>query len=210
MSYLETPFHSTLLQQAVDAFTRLPGIGKRTALRMALYLLKQPNEDVERFGKAFIRLRNEVKYCAECYMLSDTELCPICTDRRRDHTIICVVESVRDVMSIEQTGQFKGRYHVLGGIISPMDGIGPNDLTIGALLERVSRGEVGEVLLALSTTMEGETTSYYLSKQIHTLSLPVSITTIARGVGFGDELECTDELTLGRAIQNRQLFNYHT
>jgi len=206
MSYLDTPFHAKLLQQAVDAFTRLPGVGKRTALRMALYLLKQPREDVESFGNAFIRLRNEVKYCTICSMLSDTEICPLCADQKRDKTIICVVESVRDVMSIEQTGQFSGRYHVLGGIISPMDGIGPNDLTIDALLERIRQGETQEVLLALSTTMEGETTSFYLSKQIHALSIPIRITTIARGVGFGDELECTDELTLGRAIRNRQPF----
>ena len=207
MSYLDTPFHSTLLQHAVDAFTRLPGVGKRTALRMALYLLKQPKEDVERFGTAFIRLRNEVKYCAVCGMLSDADICPICADRRRDNTIICVVESVRDVMSIEQTGQFRGRYHVLGGIISPIDGVGPNDLTIELLLERVRQGETQEVLLALSTTMEGETTSFYLAKLLNALSVPIRITAIARGVGFGDDLECTDELTLGRAILNRQPFN---
>ncbi|MCL2726962.1 MAG: recombination mediator RecR [Bacteroidales bacterium] len=208
MSWFEPPFHSALLQQAVDAFTRLPGVGKRTALRMALYLLKQPKEDVERFGTAFIRLRNEVKYCAVCSMLSDTDVCPFCADVRRDKTIICVVESVRDVMSIEQTGHYKGQYHVLGGIISPIDGVGPDDLTIGALLERVSRGEAQEIVLALSTTMEGETTSFYISKQIDALSAQVRITAIARGVGFGDELECADELTLGRAIQNRQPFGY--
>ena len=208
MSYLDLPFHSTLLQQAVDAFTRLPGVGKRTALRMALYLIKQPKEDVERFGMAFIRLRNEVKYCMICSMLSDTDVCPICLDQKRDHSVICVVETVRDVMSIEQTGVYRGRYHVLGGIISPMDGVGPNDLTVNALLERVRSGEVLEVLLALSTTMEGETTSFYLSKQITSCELPVRITTIARGVGFGDDLECTDELTLGRAIQNRQPFKF--
>jgi len=208
MSWFDTPYHSTLLQQAVDAFTRLPGVGKRTALRMALYLLKQPKEDVERFGSAFIRLRNEVKYCAVCSMLSDADICPFCADMKRDKTIICVVESVRDVMSIEQTGHYRGQYHVLGGIISPIDGVGPHDLTIDALLERVCHGEAQEVLLALSTTMEGETTSFYISKQIDALSAPVRITAIARGVGFGDELECTDEITLGRSIQNRQPFGY--
>jgi len=206
MSFFDSPFHPVLLQQAVDSFTRLPGVGKRTALRMALWLLKQPQEDVERFGASFIRLRNEVKYCTVCSMLSDTDICPICSEPKRDKTIICVVESIRDVMSIEQTGQFRGRYHVLGGIISPIDGIGPNDLTIEALLQRLRIGETHEVLLALSTTMEGETTSFYLSKQITSLLLPIRITTIARGVGFGDELESTDELTLARAIQNRQPF----
>ena len=205
MSYFDLSFHSTLLQQAVDAFCRLPGVGKRTALRMTLYLLKQPREDVARFGQAFIRLRNEVKYCRVCHMFSDTDICPICADTRRDDTLICVVESVRDVMSIEQTGQFRGRYHVLGGIISPIDGVGPNDLTIDALMDRLNQGGIEEVLLALSTTLEGETTSFYLSKKVR--SFPIRITTIARGVGFGDELECTDELTLGRAILNRQLFN---
>ena len=208
MPWFDTPFHSTLLQQAVDAFTRLPGIGKRTALRMALYLLKQPKEDVERFGTAFIRLRNDVKYCAVCSMLSDTDVCPFCADPKRDCSTVCVVESVRDVMSIEQTGHYRGLYHVLGGIISPVDGIGPNDLTICALMERVHRGEIREVVLALSTTIEGETTSFYLSKQLSALPCPVRITAIARGVGFGDELENTDELTLGRAIQNRQPFGY--
>jgi len=206
MSWFEPPFHSALLQQAVDAFTRLPGVGKRTALRMALYLLKQPKEDVERFGSAFIRLRNEVKYCAVCSMLSDTDICPFCADSKRDKAIICVVESVRDVMSVEQTGQYRGLYHVLGGIISPIDGVGPGDLTIDDLLERVRQGGTQEVVLALSTTMEGETTSFYISKLLGSLPDPIRLTAIARGVGFGDELECTDELTLGRAIQNRQPF----
>ena len=206
MSYFDTPLHSTLLQQAVDSFARLPGIGKKSAMRMALFLLKQPKEDVAHFGTTFIRLRNEVKYCSVCSMLSDTDICPICSNPKRDNTIICVVENVRDVMSIEQTGQFRGRYHVLGGIISPIDGVGPRDLTIEALLERLRLGETQEVLLALSTTMEGETTSFYLSKQFASLPVPIRITTIARGVGFGDELECTDELTLARAIQNRQPF----
>ena len=206
MAFFETPFHSTLLQQSVDAFSRLPGIGKRSALRMSLYLLKQPQEDVERFGNAFIHMRNDIKYCAICSMLSDTDICPICANTKRDNTIICVVESVSDVMSIEQTGQFHGRYHVLGGIISPIDGVGPNDLTIDALLKRIRHEGIQEVVLALSTTMEGETTSFYLSKQLQSLPFPIRITAIARGVGFGDEIENTDELTLGRAIQNRQPF----
>jgi recombination protein RecR len=206
MAWFDTPLHSALLQQAVDSFSRLPGIGKRSALRMALHLLKQPQEDVEFFGNSVIRLRNDVKYCSICSMLSDTDICPICADSKRNSTIICVVESVRDVMSIEQTGQYRGRYHVLGGIISPIDGIGPNDLTIEALLNRLRQCEVQETVLALSTTMEGETTSFYLSKQRAARFLPVRITAIARGVGFGDDLECTDELTLGRAIQNRQPF----
>ena len=206
MSWFDPSFPSTLLQQAVDAFCRLPGVGRRTALRMALYLLKQPKEDVEHFGQAFIRLRHEVKYCRICNMLSDADICPICADPKRDDSIVCVVESIRDVMSIEQTGQFRGRYHVLGGIISPIDGVGPNDLSIDALMERLDRGGIAEMLLALSTTMEGETTAFYLSKRAN--SYPVRITAIARGVGFGDELESTDELTLGRAIQNRQPFNF--
>ena len=208
MAFFETPFHSALLQQAVDAFSRLPGIGKRSALRMSLYLLKQPQEDVERFGNAFIRLRNDIKYCSVCSMLSDTDICPICANTKRDNTIICVVESVSDVMSIEQTGQFHGRYHVLGGIISPIDGVGPNDLTIDALLKRIRQEGTQEVVLALSTTMEGETTSFYLSKQLQSIPFPIRITAIARGVGFGDEIENTDELTLGRAIQNRQPFTF--
>ncbi|MDR1680806.1 MAG: recombination mediator RecR [Prevotellaceae bacterium] len=197
-------FSSKLLNAAVDAFAKLPGIGRKTALRLALYLLKQSQEEVERFGHAFISLRSEVKYCTECHTISDTDRCPICASPRRDHTIVCVVETVRDVLSIENTQQYNGVYHVLGGIISPMDGIGPHDLAIDSLVARVATGTVKEVVLALSTTMEGETTCFYLYKKLH--NFPLSVTTIARGVGFGDELEYTDELTLGRSIKNRQPF----
>ncbi len=195
---------SKLLQAAVDELSRLPGVGKKTALRFALHLIKQPQADVERFGKAFIALRNEIKHCSVCNTLSDTGLCEICSNLRRDRAVVCVVESIREVLSIENTRQYNGTYHVLGGIISPMDGIGPNDLKIDLLLERVSRSDIKEVVLALSTTMEGETTCYYLYKKLREFG--VSITTIARGVGFGDELEYTDELTLGRSIKNRQPF----
>ncbi len=201
---MEQQLPSKLLQAAVDELSRLPGVGKKTALRFALYLVKQPRADVERFGHTFIALRNEIKHCSVCNTLSDTELCEICGNSRRDRSIVCVVESIREVLSIENTRQYNGSYHVLGGIISPMDGIGPNDLKIDLLLERVSRGDIKEVLLALNTTMEGETTCYYLYKKLR--EFDISITTIARGVGFGDELEYTDELTLGRSIKNRQPF----
>ncbi len=183
---------------------KLPGVGRKTALRLALHLLKQPREEVERFGQAFITLRNEIKHCTVCNTLSDTEICDICSNPRRDHHTICVVESIRDVLSIENTQQYKGSYHVLGGIISPMDGIGPADLKIDTLVSRMEQGEIQEIILALSTTMEGETTCFYLFKKLRPFNVPV--TTIARGVGFGDELEYTDELTLGRSIKNRQPF----
>ena len=185
--------------------SKLPGVGRKTALRLVLHLLKQSSEDVERFGNAFITLRNEVKYCEVCHTLSDAERCTICSNPRRDHTTVCVVETIREVLSIENTQQYNGVYHVLGGIISPMDGIGPHDLTIDRLVQRVAGGAVKEVILALSTTMEGETTCFYLYKKL--CEYPVPITTIARGVGFGDELEYTDELTLGRSIKNRQPFH---
>ena len=204
MNFQEQAYPSELLKDAVDVFTRLPGLGRRTALRMALHLLKQPQEDVERFGNAFIRLRKEIKYCRCCGMLSDNDTCYICADHRRDSRIVCVVESVRDVMSIEQTGQYRGRYHVLGGIISPIDGIGPLELNIPSLLERLEKEELTEVFFALNTSMEGETTALYLARKM--AAYPVKISAIARGIGFGDDLECTDELTLGRAIQNRQPF----
>lgn len=194
----------SLLQDAVDQFSSLPGIGKKTALRLALHLLKQPVENIEHFGNAFIKLRSQVKYCEVCNMISDTSICPICSDTRRNHSIVCVVESIRDVLSIEDTEEYKGVYHVLGGIISPMDGVGPDDLPIKSLLDRVSSGEVKEVILALSTSMEGETTSFYLYKILSPTG--VYISSIARGVGFGDELEYTDQLTLGRSIIHRQPF----
>lgn len=197
-------FSSKLLEDAVDEFASLPGVGRKTALRLALHLLKQPAERVNRFSNAFTQLRNEVKYCNECNMISDSAVCPICSDSKRDRSVVCVVESVRDVISLENTQQFNGLYHVLGGIISPMDGIGPSDLTIDKLVERVGGEGIKEVVLALNTGMEGETTSFYIFKKLAPFN--VKITTIARGVGFGDDLEYTDELTLGKSIQNRQPF----
>ena len=196
---------SVLLANAVDELAGLPGVGRKSALRFALHLLRQPKGNVERFGEAIVRMRSNIKYCSNCNMISDTSVCPICSDNRRDRGLICVVESIRDVMSIENTGEFSGLYHVLGGIISPMDGISPSDLAIDSLIKRVESGDVQEVLMALSTTMEGETTSYYIYKKIK--EFPIKVSTIARGVGFGDELEYTDELTLGRSIVNRQIFN---
>ena len=199
-------YSSVLLEKAVDEFSSLPGIGRKSALRLALHLLKQPQENVERFGNSFIALRKGVKYCNVCNMISDENICSVCSDSSRDRSIICVVESIRDVLSIENTGQYHGLYRVLGGIISPMDGVGPGDLPIKELAERVVSGEVKEVILALSTSMEGETTSFYLYKKLS--GTGVQITTIARGVGFGDDLEYTDELTLGKSIENRHLFKF--
>ncbi len=201
---LKQNYSSRLLERAVEEFSSLPGIGKKSALRLALHLLKQPKENIERFGKAFIDLRNEVKYCSVCNMITDDELCAVCSDPGRDASIICVVESIRDVLSIENTERYKGLYHVLGGIISPMDGVGPGDLPVAELIRRVKDGNVQEVILALSTSMEGDTTSFFLYKKLS--DYPVKITTIARGVGFGDDLEYTDELTLGKSIENRQIF----
>ena len=200
----EPRYNSELLQKAVDAFSRLPGIGPKSALRLALYLLRQPVEEADNLATAVTDLRHKVVYCPECRMISDAPVCPVCSDPKRDKGIICVVENVRDVMSIEHTGRYKGLYHVLGGIISPIDGIGPADLAVEPLMERLQKGNVREVILALSTTMEGETTCFYLFKKMSPYQL--KITTIARGVGFGDQLEYTDELTLGRSIENRQLF----
>lgn len=197
-------YHSDLLAEAVEQFASLPGVGRKTALRLALHMLRQPVENVEHFSESFRRLKGEIRYCPQCGMISDDGHCPFCDDPRRDRTTVCVVESLRDVFSIENTGEYRGLYHILGGIISPMDGIGPGDLPIDALVERLSRGEIREVILALSTGMEGETTSFYIYKRI--ADLPVQVTAIARGVGFGDDLEYTDELTLGRSIAGRQVF----
>ncbi len=197
-------YSSVLLEKAVDEFASLPGIGRKSALRLALHLLKQPRENVERFGNSFIAFRNGVKYCPKCNMITDDGLCSICSDKRRDTSVICVVESIRDVLSIENTQQYNGLYHVLGGIISPIDGVGPGDLPVGELMLRAESDEVKEVILALSTSMEGETTSFYLYKKLSAFDVKVS--TIARGVGFGDDLEYTDELTLGKSIVNRHLF----
>ncbi len=211
MAYKEQ-YPSRLLEDAVDAISSLPGVGRRSALRLALHLLKQPQENVHHFTAAIDALRDEVKYCRNCMMISDDEVCSICSDRSRDHRTICVVESVRDVMSIENTGQYHGVYHVLGGIISPINGVGPSDLTIRQLVDRVAAladpdlvsGDGSEVILALSGDVEGETTSFYIYRQIQQYGIKVS--SLARGLGFGDDLEYADELTLGRSIVNRQLF----
>ena len=205
MAYKEN-YPSKLLEDAVDAISSLPGVGRRSALRLALHLLKQPAENVHHFTSAIDRLSDDVRYCRICRMISDEETCSICGDKSRDRNTICVVESVRDVMSIENTGQYHGVYHVLGGIISPINGIGPSDLTIAELVERVKgpEGAQTEVILALSGDVEGETTSFYIYRQISQYGVKVSA--LARGLGFGDDLEYADELTLGRSIANRQLF----
>ena len=183
----------------------LPGVGRRTALRLVLHLLRQTPEEVEAFAGAFTRLRNEVVYCSTCHNISDTELCPICASHKRDHSTICVVENVQDVMSIENTGQYTGVYHVLGGIISPIDGIGPKDLEIDSLMARIQAGEVNEIILALPTTMEGDTTNFYIYRRLQNLALESmpKVSQIARGVAVGNQLEYTDEITLGRSIVNR-------
>ena len=206
MAYKEN-YPSVLLSEAVEAISSLPGVGRRSALRLALHLLKQPAENVHHFTEAIDRLRDEVCYCRRCRMISDDEICSICSDHSRDQRTICVVESVRDVMSIEGTGQYHGLYHVLGGIISPIAGIGPSDLTIKELTERVNSLEnpsEAEVILALSGDVEGETTAFYIYRQIEASGIKVS--TLARGLGFGDDLEYADSLTLGRSLPNRQIF----
>lgn len=203
MAYKET-YPSQLLSNAVEAISSLPGVGRRSALRLALHLLKQPADSVHHFTSAINDLRDGVCYCRRCRMISDSEECAICADVKRDHSLICVVESVRDVMSIEATGQYHGVYHVLGGIISPIAGVGPGDLTISELVARVAAGEASEVILALSGDVEGETTAFYIYRQIE--SYGVKVTSLARGLGFGDALEYADSLTLGRSITNRQIF----
>ena len=197
-------YSSALLEEAVDQLASLPGVGRRTALRLALHLLDEPRENVEQFSGSLVRLRNDIRRCPVCGMISDDGVCPVCSDTRRDAATVCVVESLRDVLSIENTGQYNGLYHILGGIISPIDGVGPGDLNIQSLCDRLAQGRITEVVMALSTSMEGETTAYYLYKQIS--RFPVKVSAIARGVGFGDDLEYTDELTLGRSITNRQPF----
>lgn len=195
-------YPSRVLQDAVEAISSLPGVGSRSALRLALHLLKQPSETIHQFAIAVDRLSTDVHYCKECMMVSDGDVCSICSDRNRDHNTICVVESVRDVMSIEATGQYRGVYHVLGGIISPINGIAPSDLKIKELLSRLQPGM--EVILALSGDVEGETTAFYIYRQM--ASADVTVTTLARGLGFGDDLEYADSLTLGRSIAARQPF----
>lgn len=198
-------FPSKLLESAVEEFAKLPGIGRKTALRLVLHLLKQQESEVEGFGNAVIQLKKEIKHCKVCHNISDTETCNICSNPSRTDAIVCVVETIRDVLSIENTHQFNGKYHVLGGIISPMDGVGPNELEIQSLVDRAKAGEIVEVILALSTTMEGDTTNFYIYKKLK--DLDVKITTIARGVSVGGELEYTDELTLGRSILNRMEYS---
>ena len=198
-------YPSQLLEKAVSEFSRLPGIGRKTALRLVLHLLRQPVEDVEQFASAVTRMKQEVKYCRVCHNISDTDVCSICSDHRRDGSIVCVVENIQDVMAIENTQQYHGLYHVLGGIISPMDGIGPSDIEIASLVERVEEGGIQEVILALSSTMEGDTTNFYISRKLEGTGVKLSI--IARGISVGDELEYTDEVTLGRSILNRTPFD---
>lgn len=197
-------FASTLLENAVTELSRLPGVGRKTALRLALHLLRQPAETTQGLAGALERMREGIRYCSVCHNISETEVCPICSAPGRDGSTVCVVESVKDVMSIERTGQFNGLYHVLGGVISPMDGVGPDQLEIDSLVERVKSGTVREVILALSATMEGETTDYYIYRKLGTL--PVEITQLARGVSVGNEIEYTDEITLGRSLLNRTPF----
>jgi recombination protein RecR len=197
-------YPSRLLEKAVQEFSRLPGIGRKTALRLVLHLLRQDTADVEQFAAAIATMKREVMFCRVCHNISDSEVCPICSDQRRDASTICVVESIQDVMAIENTQQYHGLYHVLGGIISPMDGIGPGDLQIASLTERVAAGGVKEVILALSPTMEGDTTNFYIFRKLADYDVRLSI--IARGVAVGGELEYTDEVTLGRSILNRTPF----
>ena len=201
---IQQQYPSQLLEKAVSEFSRLPGIGRKTALRLVLWMLRQEDADVEQFAEAVSRLKHEVKYCHVCHNISDSDTCPICSDPRRDASVVCVVENIQDVMAIENTQQYHGLYHVLGGIISPMDGIGPSDIEIGSLVERVKAGDVSEVILALSPTMEGDTTNFYIYRKLSSMGVKVSV--IARGVAVGNELEYTDEVTLGRSIMNRTLF----
>lgn len=198
---MNNQYPSLLLEKAVNEFAKLPGIGSKTAMRLVLHLLRQDTSTVEAFGNSIINLKHDVKYCKVCHNISDTDICNICANPKRDTTTVCVVENIRDVMAIEATQQYQGLYHVLGGIISPMDGIGPKNLEIDSLVDRVKKGDVKEIIFALSTTMEGDTTSFYISRQLK--DLPVKLSVLARGVSVGDELEYTDEITLGRSIVNR-------
>lgn len=198
-------YPSVLLENAVNELSSLPGIGRKTALRLALYLLRRDVPYTEGFASALLTLRKEVKYCRVCHNICDDEHCSICADPQRDASLVCVVENIKEVMAIENTGQFRGVYHVLGGIISPMDGIGPADLQIDSLVERVASGAVKEVILALSTTMEGDTTNFFIYRKLSGFDVKISV--IARGVSIGDEIEYADEVTLGRSILNRTSFN---
>jgi len=194
-------FTSKLVQESVEAFSSLPGIGKKSALRLVLYLMNQPKDTTSEFTTALLNMRENIKTCSKCHNISDTEICGICTDMRRDQSIVCIVENIRDVMAIEDTGQFRGQYHVLGGVISPIEGVGPADLNIASLEQRIQDGAIKEVIMAVSPTIEGDTTIFYISKRLKDLNVKVS--TIARGVSFGGELEYADEITLGRSIVAR-------
>lgn len=202
---IQQPFSSQLLEKAVTEFSKFPGVGRKTALRLVLWMLRQEGTEVEQFAETILRMRQEIKYCHVCHNISDTDICPICGDLRRDAQTICVVENIQDVMAIENTMQYKGLYHVLGGVISPMDGMGPSDIEIDSLVSRVAEGNVKEVILALSPTLEGDTTNFYIYRKLAPYG-DVKITIIARGVSVGNELEYTDEITLGRSILNRTLF----
>ena len=202
---IQQPYSSQLLEKAVTEFSKFPGIGRKTALRLVLWMLRQEDAEVEQFAESILRLKQEIKYCHICHNISDSDTCPICGDPRRDAQTVCVVENIQDVMAIENTLQYKGLYHVLGGVISPMDGMGPNDIEIESLVNRVAAGGVKEVILALSPTMEGDTTNFYIYRKLADTGVKISV--IARGVAQNDELQYTDEITLGRSIVNRTPFN---
>ena len=201
---MQQRYPSQLLDNAVEEFSKLPGIGRKTALRLVLHLLRQEDQEVDRLAAALTTMKHEVRYCKVCHNISDTEVCPICSNPHRDASTVCVVENIQDVMAIENTQQFHGLYHVLGGVISPMDGIGPGDIAIDSLVQRVAAGDISEVILALSPTMEGDTTNFYINRKLSPYDVTVSV--IARGVSVGNELEYADEVTLGRSIVNRTLF----
>lgn len=202
---MEKEFDSELLENAVTELSRLPGVGRKTALRLALHLLRQDESVAFQLGESIMKLRRDIRYCSLCHNISETEVCPICASTSRDHSLVCVVENVRDVLSFERTGQYSGVYHVLNGLISPMDGIGPEQLQIGSLIKRVDDGNISEVILALSATIEGDTTNYYIYRQLSRYD--IKITQLARGVSVGNEIEFTDEVTLGRSLLNRTLFS---
>ena len=201
---METKYSSRWLEKAADQLSLLPGIGRKTALRLALYILRKPDSFAQQLGNSIKELKENIIYCRKCHNISDTELCPICSSPQRDSSIVCVVESIRDVMAIERTAQYKGLYHVLGGIISPIDGISPNDLEINSLVERISEENIQEVILAISPTMEGDTTNFYIYRRLAPFSIKISL--LSRGVAMGDELEYTDDVTLARAIRDRSDF----
>ncbi len=194
-------FPSRLIENAVNDFARLPGVGKKTALRFVLFLLRNDEAVSRSFSESVLKLRTEIRFCSVCHNISDQDICSICSDKTRDESLLCVVQDIRDVMAIENTGLYRGRYHILGGIISPMEGIGPDDLSIDSLTEKIASGKIKEIILALSATMEGETTCFFIHKKLN--SFPVQLTTIARGISVGDDLEYADEITLGRSIQQR-------